>query len=434
MPVPNRAASLDALLANDRILLVEPDAHFADLLVKTLSAKAGFGEITAVRTLEQAKERLAAEAYALVFLDLSLPDSRGLDSLAELRALAAEANILVLTSLVNEEVGLAALREGAHDYLVKGHVTPDALRRIARYALERRHAALALRRSQEKMEIQLRHMQKMEAIGQLAAGIAHEINTPLQFVGDNCRFLDDTLGELLVLCLELESAAERAEGGLAAARQVPDLERILERLRALDLSYLHEQVPLAIRQSLDGVAQISRIVSSMKDFSHPGSAELQPEDLNRIIDSTLVISRNAWKYVAKVETRFDPELPPVPCLAGEFNQVVLNLVVNAAHAIEQRLAETRESGPGTITLATRRLGQEVQVSVTDDGAGIAPEVLPRIFDPFFTTKPQGKGTGQGLAIAHSVVVDKHRGRIQVESEPGVGTTFTITLPLSAQGS
>ena len=173
---------------------------------------------------------------------------------------------------------------------------------------------------------------------------------------------------------------------------------------------------------------MARIVLAMKEFSHPGDREKSQVDLNRAIENTLAVSKNEWKHVAEIRRDLDDELPPVLCLPGEMNQVLLNLVVNAAHAIEA----TRASGKGHIDIATRRHGGAVTISVADNGTGMSEQVRERIFDPFFTTKGVGKGTGQGLAICRDVVVTKHGGRIAVDTEPGRGTTFTITLPIDGQ--
>ncbi len=405
----------------DGILIVEDDPHFSDLLAGFLSPKAGFGQVQRATTLAEALELLEAGVFALVFLDLHLRDSRGLATLIAVQAKAKDANVLVMTSVADEELGLQAMREGAHDYFMKGRIPPDGMRRMARYAIERRSAALALKKNQAAMEIQLRHAQKMEAIGQLAAGIAHEINTPIQFIGDNCQFLGQGFSELIAFFEGFE------------AGRLPAPEELQRRLEALDLDYLSLEIPKAIRQSLDGVARVSKIVSAMKDFSHPGNSTRQTTDLNKAIESTLTVSNNAWKYCAELETHFAPDLPLVPCFQGEFNQVILNLVVNAAHAIEEARAGRGDAGLGRIVVRTQCIGDEAIVEVTDNGAGIPPEIQVRIFDPFFTTKEVGKGTGQGLSIARAVMVDQHKGRISVQSMPGEGTTFTLALPLHPQG-
>jgi signal transduction histidine kinase len=192
------------------------------------------------------------------------------------------------------------------------------------------------------------------------------------------------------------------------------------------VDYLRGEIPRAIGESLAGVERVSTIVRAMKDFSHPGTEEKTPVDLNRAIESTITVARNEWKYVAELETSFDASLPPVPCLPGEFNQVVLNLIVNAAHAIAAKSSEAK----GRIQVRTRRDAGWADIRVTDSGTGIPEKVRRRIFEPFFTTKEVGKGTGQGLAIARSVVVDKLGGTISFETETGRGTTFIVRLPLA----
>jgi signal transduction histidine kinase len=195
-----------------------------------------------------------------------------------------------------------------------------------------------------------------------------------------------------------------------------------------DLDYISKEIPLAVQQSLQGVKHVSHIVSAMKEFSHPASAEKMALDLNHAIDTTITVARGEWKYVAAIEMDYAEGLPPVPCLPGEFNQVILNLIVNAAHAIGDVVKKT-EGARGTIRISTRLDGDWVEIRVSDTGAGIPEEIRHRIFEPFFTTKAVGKGTGQGLAIARSVVVDKHGGTLEFESEVGRGTTFIIRLPV-----
>lgn len=195
-----------------------------------------------------------------------------------------------------------------------------------------------------------------------------------------------------------------------------------------DLPYLLQEVPKAIEQSLDGVQRVAKIVKAMKDFSHPGSQEKRAIDINKAIESTVAVARHEWKYVASVETDFQQDLPLVPCLIGEFNQVIPNLIINAAHAIATANAEgLREKG--TITIRTYRRDEWAEIAIQDTGTGIPENLRPRIFEPFFTTKPVGQGTGQGLALAHSVIVKHHHGQIWFETEVGRGTTFFLRLPL-----
>ena len=278
-----------------------------------------------------------------------------------------------------------------------------------------------------QMEVQLRHAQKMESIGQLAAGIAHEINTPTQYIGDNTHFVQDGFRDLTALLAVQARLLAAAKQGAVSPELVAEVEAAAT---AADVDYLVGEIPKAIEQSLQGVQRVAKIVGAMKDFSHPGTDEKTAIDLNRAIESTITVASNEWKYVATMHTDFDPALPPVPCLPGEFNQVVLNLVVNASHAIAEVVGDGGR-GKGQITVSTRASDEWVEVRVGDTGTGIPEAIRRKIFDPFFTTKGVGKGTGQGLAIAHSVVVDKHGGEILLESEVGRGTTFIIRLPLRA---
>lgn len=274
------------------------------------------------------------------------------------------------------------------------------------------------------LEAQLRQAQKLESIGQLAAGIAHEINTPTQYIGDNTRFLDDAFRDLRPL---LTSALElRREEDPAATEQV--LARLRQEVEQADVDYLLEEVPKAISQSLDGVQRVAKIVRSMKEFSHPGGEKMQAVDLNRAIESTLTVSRNEWKYVAEAVVDLDRNLPLVTCMPGDINQVILNLIVNAAHAIADR-PSSEAAEKGQITVRTLRDGDWAEIRIQDNGTGIPAEIRSRVYDPFFTTKAVGRGTGQGLAIAHSIVNDRHHGTIGFETEEGKGTTFIIRLPI-----
>jgi PAS domain S-box-containing protein len=276
------------------------------------------------------------------------------------------------------------------------------------------------------MEIQLRHAQKMESIGQLAAGIAHEINTPTQYLGDNIRFLQTSFADLQQLHAQYETLFRAAKANAVTPALLAETEAAGERS---NIDFLMKEIPGAIQQSLEGVERVSRIVRAMKDFSHPGTGEKTPIDLNKAVQTTITVAGNEWKYVATIATDFDPTLPPVPCLPGELNQVILNLVVNAAHAIADVVGQGAK-GLGVITASTHRCGEWVEIRIRDTGTGIPEKVRGKIFDPFFTTKPVGKGTGQGLAIAHAVIVDQHQGQLLFETEMGVGTVFIIRLPLN----
>lgn len=280
-------------------------------------------------------------------------------------------------------------------------------------------------KERQLMEVQLRQSQKLESVGQLAAGIAHEINTPIQYVGDNTRFLEDAFGSIVTMLHDYGDLLATAKAGPVTAAQVAKIEADFA---SRDIEYFYAQIPTAIQETLEGVGRVSKIVRAMKEFSHPGGQEKAPADLNKAIESTVTVARNEWKYVAELELILAPDLPLVPCFLGEFNQVMLNLIVNAAHAIGDVVQRTPGS-KGKITILTQRVSEEVEVRVSDTGTGIAEKHRAKIFEPFFTTKDVGKGTGQGLTVVYSNIVKKHGGTITFETAVGRGTTFIIRLPI-----
>ncbi len=275
-------------------------------------------------------------------------------------------------------------------------------------------------------EEQLRQAQKLEAIGQLAAGIAHEINTPIQYVGDNTTFIKDSWAAISQLLAEAGKVRSETVAGALSEPTRASFDRTWQEA---DLDYLQAEIPRAIEQSLEGVGRVAKIVRAMKEFSHPGTEEKRAIDINRAVETTLTVASNEWKYVANARTVFADDLPMVPCLAGEFNQVVLNLIINSSHAIADKVGDGSK-GKGEITITTRHEDDWAEISIKDSGAGIPENIQSRVFEPFFTTKDVGRGTGQGLSLAHAVIVKKHGGQIWFESEPGKGTTFFIRLPLN----
>jgi PAS domain S-box-containing protein len=307
------------------------------------------------------------------------------------------------------------------------HIVSAAADITARLDAERKRRELQEQlvnelRERERMAIELRLAQKLESVGRLAAGLAHEINTPIQYVSDSVHFLRasfDDLMRLLDACRGLltQHAALIGPGTLASIA-------VLE--QQIDFDFLRTEFPRAFERTLEGTDRVAALVRSMKEFAHPDANEHSAADLNHALETTLMVSRNEYKYLAQVTTDFG-DVPVVICNIGELNQVFLNLIVNAAHAIQD---SGKNAAEGCIRVATRLVNQSVEVSIADNGCGIDAENLDRIFDPFFTTKAIGRGTGQGLSIARTIVIEKHKGRIQVESQPGVGTTFTIVLPLS----
>jgi PAS domain S-box-containing protein len=278
---------------------------------------------------------------------------------------------------------------------------------------------------QRRLQTQLMQANKLESIGQLAAGIAHEINTPMQFIGDNLTFVQDACQAFMLLIAAYDERVQAARGRPMSEAEHQALDLLREEQ---DLAFFSERIPHSVETALEGVKRVANIVNAMKEFAHPGKAEKSPCDLNKEFETTITISANVWKYVAEMERNFDPHLPPVKCHANEINQVLLNLIVNASHAIGDAVGDG-SNGRGLIRVATSARDGYAELRVSDSGTGIPVAVRSRIFDPFFTTKEVGRGTGQGLAIARNTVVDKHGGTIDFETELGKGTTFIVRLPL-----
>ena len=269
-----------------------------------------------------------------------------------------------------------------------------------------------------ELERDLMQKQKLESLGTLAGGVAHEINTPAQFVGDNLNFLSDAVGDLFD-CIDGMSGDLKSCGKEEAARQ---------RLEQADYDYLRDEMPAAADQAIEGVARIRDIIGAVKFYAHPGAAEKSDISLNELIRNTVIVTRNQWKYVAELEENLDETLPHITANDGQITQTLVNLIVNAADAIEEGGART----PGRIVVETKAGEDRAELVVRDNGPGIPEAIRTRIFDPFFTTKPPGKGTGQGLTICQNIVCDKHGGSIECRDADGGGTEFIISLPYQAR--
>lgn len=274
-----------------------------------------------------------------------------------------------------------------------------------------------------QLENRLRQSQKLESIGQLAAGIAHEINTPMQCVFSNVEFLHQSFERMMGLSDQFNDLLNHQQVDWESQR--PELLKARQKLR---YDYLRTQTPQALEEATEASNRVISIVRAMKVMSHPGTVQPAPADLNYLIQNAATITRNRWKYVARLETDLDPNVGMVELLPAEMSQVFINLMVNAADSISEKLG-TEPEELGTIQVRSRRKGTAVQVEISDTGQGIKEDLKHRIFDPFFTTKDVGKGTGQGLALAYDIVVNKHGGMIDVESTPGKGATFFLSIPL-----
>jgi two-component system NtrC family sensor kinase len=408
--------------------------------------------------LQVGRARAEGRPFALAFVDLRMPPGwGGLETIEQLWGIEPELPVVICSAYAETSWGeIAGRLEANLDNLLflDKPFEPLALVRLVESLTRRRalrraeaqgraileetvemctaalsEASVALMKEihdRRRVETELRLAQKLEAVGQLAAGIAHEINTPMQYIGDSVHFLQRCTGPVIEAATALEEIAAALRDDPAHAALAARADAALE---TANLAYVQKRAPRAFERTLEGVARVTTIVRAMKEFAHPAEREQAPADLARGLENALLVAHNEYKYVADVETELAP-LPPVVCLLGEINQVFLNLIVNAAHAIEAVVKAS--GGRGKITVRGGVRGDAVWIDFSDTGCGIPKDIADRVFDPFFTTKPVGKGTGQGLAIARSIVVDKHGGRLTFDSEPGKGTTFHIELPIAGR--
>jgi signal transduction histidine kinase len=418
-----------------RVLVVDDTPDMARLMA--MAIEDGGYEVLVAADGRSALQMARADPPDVILLDIMMP---GMGGLEVLRCLKEEPRfqaipVILVTAKSEDREVIVGLNAGAHDYVAKPFKKEILAARVRsavrvkqshdrlQQVNEQLHAEIAER---ERVQRELAQAKKLEAIGHLAAGIAHEINTPAQYVGDNIRFLKDVFADVDGLLARFDRLLQAAKQGALTGELVAEVDAAA---RQADVEFLSAEVPKAIGQSLEGIERVANIVRAMKEFSHPGNGHKQAVDLNRAILSTLTVSRNEWKYVADLVTDLAEDLPLVTCLPGDLNQVILNLVVNAAQAIADVVGDDSKK-KGTLTIRTRRDGGWAEIRVEDTGTGIPEKIRDSVFDHFFTTKDVGKGTGQGLTIARSIVVDKHGGTITFETEAGRGTTFIIRLPIT----
>jgi two-component system NtrC family sensor kinase len=358
--------------------------------------------------MADAQKHLSVAKPDVILLDLNLPDSMGLDTLQDVLATETNAAIIIMTGTNDEDLAAKALQLGAQDYLIKGQSSNTLISKSIRYALERKQFHGQLQRSQSQML----QSEKMASIGQLAAGVAHEINNPMGFITSNLHSLQKYISRLTDF-MELQAAAlashpdDKLQAEIAAQR------------KKMKIDYIKEDVQDLVAESLNGGQRVIEIVKGLRSFSRTDQQKYEKASLNDIITDTVKIVWNELKYKTTLHQDL-AELPMVPCFPHQLGQVIMNLLVNAAQAIDDH---------GEITITTSGDQEQVRISISDTGSGIPADKISNIFDPFFTTKEVGKGTGLGLSIAYDIITNKHHGTLEVQSEVGTGTTFTITLPV-----
>ncbi|HOK66790.1 MAG TPA: ATP-binding protein [Anaerohalosphaeraceae bacterium] len=418
------------------ILIVDDDPTCRTLLKKMLEKsrmRRADDRIICVGTKQGMLEHLAQYPFDVLLLDLHLPDGDGLEMVAQVNRQYPATAIIVITGENDKTADLTAMSYGAQDYLTKGEFNQASLTKSIYFALERKKNQIQTQKALEelarahkqlqKAQAQMVQSEKMASIGHLAAGVAHEMNTPVGFVASNFETLQTYLTKLKGLLTLYEQLCEVLEKN----PYPPVLEKLLEirhYRQEKKIDFILADIQDLFTESQEGLQRVTSIIQNLRDFSRiDQSTEMCDYDINDGIRSTLVVARNEIKYDMEVVTELGT-LPKIHCHPGQINQVFLNILVNAAQAIRSQ----NRQGPGHIYIRTRDEGDFVVCEIEDDGPGIPSEILSKIFDPFFTTKPAGKGTGLGLSVSYDIVVSKHQGQILVDSEVGKGTKFTIKLP------
>jgi len=419
---------------SERILCVDDMADILALLQRFLESE-GY-EVVCAANGAQALDLASSERPDVILLDVMMP---GLDGIEVCRRVKADPHlrsipVILLTARGDDQDVIRGLDAGADDYVTKPFKREILAARVrSAVRVKRSYDAVAeindrLRAEiaeRKRMEFELARAHRLESVGQLAAGIAHEINTPSQYVSHNIRFLEEAFASVDGLLRAVDRLLETSKEGAVDRRRLEDLRSTAGEV---DAPYLAREIPRAIRESREGLEHVERIVRAMKDFSGRDAQQKTRVDLDRAVENALLVCRHAWKDVAEVTTDFDPNLALVPCVPGELTEVILHLVLNASQAVADA-APGRAPGKGSIAIRTRPLPGWAEIRVEDNGTGIPEEIRSRIFDPFFTTREVGQGIGQGLTIAHAIVVTRHGGSIRFETEVGRGTTFIVRLPV-----
>lgn len=391
-----------------RVLLIEDDEIVAHFLQSLIQEHDDAFKTSHAASLADGLVRLSEFHPHVILLDLNLPDSLGLDTLVAVMAAEPNAAIIIMTGTNDEEMAATALQQGAQDYLIKGQASNLLIIKSIRYALERKQFHDQLQLSHSKML----QSEKMASIGQLAAGVAHEINNPIGFISSNLTSLDKYIKRLLDYIQSQDKA-------LACHQDTELIAEIAGQRKKMQLDLIQEDILDLITECLTGTEKVKEIVQGLRSFSRTDQYRHEHAAINDILEDTIKVVWNELKYKATIHRDLGP-LPLLRCYPHQLGQVIMNLLVNAAQSIEKH---------GEITIKTAGTDDEVTIIISDTGKGIDPSKIKYIFDPFFTTKPVGEGTGLGLSIVYDIITNKHAGHIDVASQLGQGTTFTITLPV-----
>lgn len=397
-------------------ILIADDSSSVRAMLSMLLEQDGY-EIIQARDGREGLEAATKYTPSIAVLDWEMPHLNGIEVCRRIR----ESNlntmyIVMLTSKGESDSVVEGLNAGADDYLVKPF-SPAELKARIRSGVR----LIQLHEDKIKYHISMQQHQRMRSVGLLAAGIAHEINTPAQYLISNVDFLNESHIKLSGLMNQLLRMLELVELGQWTAE---DSKKIRKKLDEIDINYFMEEVPIAIKENVTGIENIAKTVVALKNFAIPNSREKVAANINQLFENTIDVSRHRWMDTAEVKKEFQKDLRDIPCYPAEVNQLFLAILENAIDAV----AEKKQAGErGRIVCRTEGKPDGVDIEISDDGKGMSPEILSRAFEPFFTTKPEGAGQGQGLTVAYDIVVNKHNGTISIESKENNGTTVKIHL-------
>jgi signal transduction histidine kinase len=408
------------------VLLVEDDQLQARVLRTLINhSTGGHFSLTRSRSIAQALECLGSASFSAVLLDLNLPDSTGLKTLSQITESHPELAVIVLTGTDSDTLALESLKLGAEDYIVKGQLSGNQICRALSHAIERKKNQLEMK----KLQNMLQQERRLEALGAIASGIAHEINTPLQFIGTNLEFIKEVF-DLLEKCVEPINEVPRT--GRTSRKSIRTMRNMATSMTTDRMLALRREVPCSLSEAVEGVRRVKKIINAMNIFARTAGPTKTAYDVNNAVRDALTITRHEWKHIATTELFLEENLPPVPCYPEELSHCLLNLIVNAVHAIADAKELRNSNGDkGVITISTRRHEDAVEIRVGDSGTGIPENIQHRVFEPFFTTKKVGRGSGQGLSTVYQMIAQHMGGTVSFDSYADKGTVFKITLPLTS---